>query len=142
MVRVPQAAPRSMLEIRMKTGDWILVTMLSSFPLLGVVMGRGDGLSLAGVGILIWIGHRAPISSEMRRAHRALGVSVVLVLLCLSLPKLDASADLAWLGTGLRVLVIAALVAALSRRDLAGEPHLRAVDRITAFSVLAGVGIG
>ena len=124
----------------MKTGDWILVTMLSSFPLLGVVMGRGDGLSLAGVGILIWIGHRAPISSEMRRAHRALGVSVVLVLLCLSLPKLDSSADLAWLGTGLRLLVVAALVAALSRRDLAGESDVH--PQLSQFEAEIQRGLG
>jgi hypothetical protein len=135
--RARQAAPAGAAGLHMQLEDWILAVVLCLFPILGPVIGRGDGLSMAGVGILIWVGHRAPVSASLCDAHRALGISVALTLLCLYLPQLAPQS----LAHGIRLGLLAALLCAFCRRPSPSRARLRRADLVVLGSLLGAGGL-
>jgi hypothetical protein len=148
--RARHTAPAETTGLQLRLEDWILIAVFSLFPLIGLAIGPGDGLSLAGVAVLIWVGHRAPVSLAMREAHRALGISIVLVLLCLFLPSLAAASTRTWLSSWLpgldvvqlmRLGLVAALVVAFLREKGPIRPWMRPVDRVAFAAVLCGGGL-
>ncbi len=137
-----QAAPLGMTALRTRLEDWILAGVFALFPLLGLTLGGGDTLALAAVGVLLWVGQRAPVPPATRDGHGAAGIAVLLVMLCLLLPQLElASAGTPLPGFELTRLIRLALgcvlLAALVRGRLPQRGWMRVAD-LAALSVLIG----
>jgi hypothetical protein len=140
-----EAAPVGTTALRTRLEDWILAGVFALFPLLGLTLGRGDAFALASVGILLWIGHRAPISPATRDGHGAAGIAVLLVMLCLLLPQLEAaSARMALpafeLTRVIRLGLAAVLLIALLRGGLPRRAWMRAADLAILAALLGAVG--
>ena len=143
--RALATAPASAGSLELRAGDWLLAALLASFPVVGVVLGPGHILSLAGLGILIWVGHRAPVSPAIRDAYRAAAVAALLVVLCLCLPQLS-STPTGWLpasvfGLAIRIGLVAAGVLALWRKPERVRPWMRTTDRATLLALLGAGGL-
>ncbi len=137
-----QAAPLGMTALRTRLEDWILAGVFALFPLLGLTLGGGDTLALAAVGVLLWVGQRAPVPPATRAGHSAAGIAVLLVMLCLLLPQLElASAGTPLPGFELtrliRLALACVLLAALVRGRLPQRGWMRVAD-LAALSVLIG----
>ena len=127
--------------------DWLLVGAFALFPVFGLALTGGQGLMLLGVAILLWTGHRAPVSERLRDAHRAGGLAALLSVSCLVAPRLSGSTASLCVDA-LRVCLTAALACALIRgRPLVSASTL-AADRVAAGALaiaglfLAGLWIG
>ncbi len=136
-----EAAPVGTTALRTRLEDWILAGVFALFPLLGLTLGRTDAFALASVGILLWVGHRAPISPATRNGHRAAGIAVLLVMLCLLLPQLEAASVPAFeLTRVIRLGLAAVLLIALMRGSLPRRGWMRAADLAIFLAFLGAVG--
>ena len=145
--RAPQpAAPVRTDVLRTRPEDWILAGVFALFPLVGLMLDGGDAFALAGVGVLLWVGNRVPLTPAARDGHRAAGIAVLLVMLCLLLPQLE----LASVGTGLpgfeltrviRLALALVLLVALLRGRLPERGWMRVAELATLVGLLIAVGL-
>jgi len=141
-----EAAPLGTSGLRIRLEDSILAGVFGLFPLLGLTLASGDALALAGVGFLLWIGHRAPLPSATRDGYRATGIAVLLVILCLLLPQLE----LASVGTRLpgfeltrviRLALALVLLAALLRGRSTERSWMRAADLAALVGLITAAAL-
>lgn len=140
------AAPVASSVLRTRLEDWILAAVFALFPLLGLSLGGGDAVALGAVGVVLWVGNHAPVPQATRDGHRAAGLAVLLVMLCLLLPQLEVAAvqkDLP--GYGLTQLIRLALAGVLLVAFLRGGlPHrrwMRGADLGICAAMLVAVGL-
>ena len=140
-----EAAPVGSSELRIRLEDWILAGVFALFPLLGLSLGGGDAVALAAVGVVLWVGNRAPVLPATRDGHRAAGLAVLLVMLCLLLPQLElvaAHQDLP--GYGLTHLIRLSLAGVLLMALLRGGwPHgrrMRGADLAILAAMIVALG--
>ncbi len=135
-----EAAPLGSTGLRIRLEDWILAGVFALFPLLGLTLAGGDTFALAGVGVLLWIGHRAPLPSATRDGHRATGIAVLLVMLCLVLPQLElASVGTRLPGFELTRVIRLALALVLLAALLRGRWPERGWMRVAELAALVGL---
>ncbi len=139
--RAPQpAAPVRTDVLRTRLEDWILAGVFALFPLLGLTLDGGDAFALAGVGVLLWVGNRAPVTPAARDGHRAAGIAVLLVMLCLLLPQLEAaSLGTALPGFELTRLIRLALAVILGLALMRGRWPQRGWMRLADLAALAAL---
>ncbi len=141
-----EAAPVRTNVLRTRLEDWILAGIFAVFPLVGLTLDGGDAFALAGVGVLLWVGNRAPVAPAARDGHRAAGIAVLLVMLCLLLPQLEVAA----LGTALpgfeltrliRLGLALVLGLALLRERWPQTGWMRMADLIALTALVGAVGL-
>ncbi len=141
-----EAAPVRTNVLRTRLEDWILAGVFAGFPLVGLSLDGGDAFALAGVGVLLWVGNRAPVAPAARDGHRAAGIAVLLVMLCLLLPQLEVAA----LGTALpgfeltrliRLALALALGVALLRERWPQTGWMRMADLGVLAALVGAVGL-
>ncbi|MFQ5515279.1 MAG: hypothetical protein ACE5FG_12710 [Myxococcota bacterium] len=144
--RAPRTAPEPEEVTAPRLEDWILVAVLAGFPFVGLVLARGDGFSLAGIGVLIWTAQRAPVSAPIRRGLRVLGVCVTLVMLGCFVPALAGDPAGGRVGPGVATLLRAGLVACLLcaalRHRRSSRDWMRSADRLTLTVAAAAISLG
>ncbi len=128
--RAQPLAPARLAAPAIRIEDWLLAVVFGLLPVLGLVLSVGDALTWLGVGALLWVGHRAPMATPMRQAYRSMGITAILVLLCLFLPVLESAEALPGeaLVRGLRLALLGIFLVGLFRRDFESTDRTRRTD--------------
>lgn len=124
--------------------DWLLAAAFGLFPAFGLVIGAGEALTLTGVAILLWTGHRAPMPEPLRDAARAGGLAALLAVACLLLPMLEhgtSSEPFGWIwAASMRAVLAGVVLASLLRGRLPTDGRATRADKAAVLALaLAGV---